>query len=210
VVPCTALIEPMSATQYSRWDVTPIEIALDLAADPVGDPSQSSASGPAEPRVRLVSGFALTSHLKRIVSAVERTIPPRLPSRLRMTPAKSLSSPSATAAVTISPTVALLRFQSKLIRAIEPGLAHDGVPVSLRKLRGMDESTARFIGDFISRKALPSFEPSSRAADFCSIPLTTNGITIYELGRHGSPQWILAHWTCSRSGDRSVHLQSGP
>jgi hypothetical protein len=197
----------MSVTHFKKWDVTAIEIALDLEIARLVDHSRAVFSGPAEPRICLVSGFAITSQLKRIIAAVDRAAPPRLPSGLRLVPV-TLRSPAAPAAPTISvqPMLSLLRLQSKLIRAIEPGLAHD--MVSLRTTRDMDESAATFVDDFISRKMLPTFEPACTAAELDGA-LKATGITIYRLGRHGIPESILAHWPYPKDPG-SVHLLGGP
>jgi len=176
----------MTVTHLQKWDVTAIEIALDLEMPHFVDPTRFVFSGPAEPRICLVAGFALTSQLKRIVAALDRAVPARLPSRLRMAPAAARSAvPPTTVPFSVQPMLALLRLQSKLIRAIEPGLAHDGV--SLRMKRAMEDGPARFVGDFISRKALPSFEPPYGAADFGITELTAIGITIYRLDQRGGP-----------------------
>ena len=103
--------------------------------------------------------------------------------------------------------LALLRLQSKLVRAIEPGLAND--TISLRMSHEMDEATTRFIGDFISRKTLPTFEPPCAVADFDVIELTAIGITLYHLGRGGAPRSILAHWPYPQN-TRSLPLRGGP
>ena len=73
----------MSVTHLQKWDVTAIEIALDLEMPHFVDPTRFAFSGPAEPRICLVAGFALTSQLKRIVAAVNRALPARPPSRLQ-------------------------------------------------------------------------------------------------------------------------------
>ena len=198
----------MSVTHLQKWDVTGIEIALDLEMPHFVDQTRFVFSGPAEPRICLVAGFALTSQLKRIIAAVDRAVPARLPSRLRMTPAMARSAvPAPTVAFSVQPMLALLRLQSKLIRAIEPGLAHDGV--SLRMKRAMEDSPARFIGDFISRETLPSFEPPYGAADSEITELTAIGITIYRLDQRGAPTSILGHWAYP-ADPGSIHLRGGP
>jgi hypothetical protein len=198
----------MSVTHLKKWDVTAIEIALDLEIARLIDPSRAVFSGPAEPRICLVSGFAVTSQLKRIIAAVDRAAPPRPPSGLRLVPVAVRSPARPTApAIAVQPMLSLLRLQSKLIRAIEPGLAHD--TVSSRTTRDMDESAATFVDDFISRKMLPTFEPPSTAAELDGTPLRATGITIYRLGRRGAPESILAHWPYPKDPG-SVHLLGGP
>jgi hypothetical protein len=197
----------MSVAHLQKWDVTAVEIALDLKTQRVSDLPRSVFSGLAQPRICLVACFVLSPQLKRIVAAVDRAVPARLPSGLRIAPATARSAPSAAAAVSLQPMLALLRLQSKLVRAIEPGLAND--LISLRTRRDMDEATTRFVGDFISGKSLPTFEPPLAVADFEAIELTAIGITIYHLGRDGAPQSILAHWPYPRSADR-LHLRGGP
>ena len=198
----------MSVTHLPKWDVTAIEIALDLEKPRSFDQSRFVFSGRGEPRICLVAGFALTSQLKRIVAAVDRVAPARAPSRLRIAPAVARSAvPSFAATVSVQPMLALLRLQSKLIRAIEPGLAHEGV--SLRTRPAMDDGAARFIGDFISQKTLPTFEPPCGVAGFDVTELTAVGITIYRLGQRGTPSSILCHWAFRPDSD-SIHLRGGP
>jgi hypothetical protein len=197
----------MSVAHLQKWDVTGVEIALDLEAQRVSDLSRFVFSGPAEPRICLVACFVLTPQLKRVVAAVDRAVPARLPSGIRLAPATARSAPSVAAAASLQPMPALLRLQSKLVRAIEPGLAND--VISLRMRHDMDEATTRFVGDFIPSKMLPTFEPTFAAADFDAIELTAIGITIYHLGRDGAPQSILAHWPFPRNAD-GLHLRGGP
>jgi hypothetical protein len=199
----------MSVTHFKKWDVTAIEIALDLEIPRFVDPSRFLFSGPAEPRICLVAAYALTSQLKRIVAAVDRAMPPRPTSALRISPgaARSPTAPAA-AGVSIQPMYALLRLQSKLIRAIEPGLA-DG-EVTVRTRRGVDNAAARFIGGFIIHKTLPTFEPPcALSADFDATELRVTGLTIYRLGDAGAPESILAHWPYANEPG-SVHLLGGP
>ncbi len=184
----------MTVTHVKKWDVTAIEIALDLEIPRFVDPSRFNFSEPAEPRICLVAAFALTSHLKRIVAAVDRTRPARPLSGVKISPAVARSATApVSASVSIQPMNALLRLQSKLIRAIEPGLA-DGI-VPLRMRHGMGTTAARFIGDFVLRKTLPTFEPTGAlGADFDAADLGVTGLTIYRLGDRGAPESILGHW----------------
>ena len=147
----------MSVTPLRKWDVTGIEIALDLEAQRLLAPSRFAFSGAAEPRVCLVVGFALSSQLKRIVAAVDRVVPTRLPSGIRATPsmARSATAPAG-ATISIQPMFALMRLQLRLIRAIEPGLAHDMASHGAR--HRMEETAARFVGEFISRRTLPTLD----------------------------------------------------
>ena len=78
----------MSVTHLPGWDVTAIEIALDLEPPLFSDPVLVAFSGAAEPRICLVTSFALTSQLKRIVTAIDRVVPERLPGGLRIAPAR--------------------------------------------------------------------------------------------------------------------------
>ncbi len=87
--------------------------------------------------------------------------------------------------------LALLRLQSKLIQAIEPGLAQDVAPF---RVAGMEETTVRFIADFVSRRTLPTFEPQYAGADSQATGVVPIGLTIYRLERTGAPESILAHW----------------
>jgi hypothetical protein len=200
----------MSVTHLQKWDVTAIEIALDLETPRFTDTSRLPISGPAEPRICLVAGFALNSHLKRIAAAVDRSVPPRPPAGLRITPLVTRSALAPTAApVTVQPMLALLRLQSKLLRAIEPGLAHDIGLTSIRTRRDMDEAAARFTNGFILRKALPTFEPPFPIADFEAVELRAVGLTIYRLGRAAAPASIIAHWAYPPDSG-SVHSRGGP
>lgn len=197
----------MSVSHLQKWDVTAIEIALDLEMPHVVDPGRFAFSGPAEPRICLVAGFALTSQLKRIVAAVNRAVPARPPSGLRIAPATARSAaPSLPVPLSVQPMPALLRLQSRLIRAIEPGLAHEGL--SLHMKRAMEDGPARFVGDFISAKTLPSFEPGS-ATDFDVMEVKALGITIYRLDQRGTPTSILGHWAYA-ADPGSIHLRDGP
>lgn len=184
--------EWMSITHLRKWDVSGIEIALDLEIPRISDRSRFVFSGPAEPRIRLVVCFALTSQLKRIVTAVDRAAPARPPSGLRISSTERRSMPPPVATMSIQPTVALVRLQSRLIRAIEPGLAHDAL--SSRVRRTMEESTIRFVSDFIPHKALPTLEPACPVSDFDATDVSALGLTIYRLGEKAAPKSILAHW----------------
>jgi hypothetical protein len=197
----------MSVSHLQKWDVTAIEIALDLEMPHFVDSTRFVFSGPAEPRICLVAGFALTSQVKRIVAAVNRAVPARPPSRLQIAPATARSMVPSAVPLLVQPMPALLRLQSKLIRAIEPGLAHEGV--SVRMKRAMEDGPARFVGDFISRKTLPSFEPASLAADLDVMELTAIGLTIYRLDQRGAPTSILGHWAYP-ADPGSIHLRGGP
>ena len=197
----------MSVTPLQKWDVTAIELALDLELPRFVDSSRCVFSGPAEPRICLVAGFALTSHLKRVIAAVDRAVPVRPPSRLRLSPATTRSATRFSIAISIQPMLALLRLQSKLIRAIEPGLVQDAVSHSAG--RRMEEAAARFVGDFISEKTLPTFEPPCSLADFDARDLKVVGLTVYRLGDRGAPESILAHWVYPLD-PRSVHFRGGP
>ena len=75
--------------------------------------------------------------------------------------------------------------------------------------RAMEDGPGRFIGDFISRETLPTFEPSYAVADFDAAELTATGITIYRLDRHGAPTSILGHWAYP-ADPGSIHLRGGP
>jgi hypothetical protein len=176
-----------------EWDVTAIEIALDLATPRTSDSSTLAFNGPAEPRICLVAAFALTSHLKRIVAAVDRAMPARAPSGLRIVhPMARRADGAAPTTVSIQPTPALLRLQSRLVRAIEPGLAHSEDSVAVRGTGDMDEAAVRFIREFIPCRSLPALEPPFGPADDAQFRAV--GITIYCLGRRGTPESILAHW----------------
>jgi hypothetical protein len=186
----------MSVTHLRAWDVTAIEIALDLEMPHLSDPASFVFSGPSQPRICLVAGLALTSHLKRLIAAVDRAMPQRPPAGLRIAPPATRSSavPGRTS-IAVRPMSLLLRLQSKLLRAIEPGLAHYPASLPAAMGRETDETTLRFIRDFVAEKAAPVFEPPFAARDFDSTDVKAVGLTIYRLGRRGAPQSILAHWS---------------
>jgi hypothetical protein len=192
----------MSILRARKWDVTAIEIALDVEASPSSDPLRLVFSGPAEPRICLVVGFALTSHLRHIIAAVDRAAPPRLPSGLQAAPAKVRSSGAATGGgIALSPMPALLRLQSRFIHAIMPGMAPH--PLEFSAVHGMDEVAAQFIRDFLPSNALPTLEASRVDGAFTATELRALGITLYELGNRGAPQSILRHWSYVHD---SIHL----
>ena len=198
----------MSVTRLPQWDVTAIEIALDLEAPRFPDSLQGNFSAPAEPRICLVAGFALTSQLKRIVTAVGRVIPVRLPKVLRIGPAKSRGTNHRVAnGIAIAPMLTLLRLQHRLIRAIEPGLADQSTPLGGPAAESQSD---RFIREFILSKAIPTFEPPFSQPAVGAMPLRPLGITVYRLGPGGSPQSILGHWGYAPSSRGCIHLRSGP
>lgn len=199
----------MSVTHLPKWDVTAIEIALDLEIVRFSDQSHLVFSGPAEPRICLVAGFALTSQLKRIISAVDRAVPERPPSRLRVTWSPTRSEAPVPATITVQPMRALLRLQSKLVQAIEPGLAQSE-SMRLGLNRDVDEVGTNFVRNFIPRKSLPTFEPLHEPTDFNILEIVAVGLTIYRLGRQGKPESILAHWAYPRDAHHSLPLPSRP
>jgi hypothetical protein len=199
----------MSVTHLRKWDVTAIEIALDLEITRFSAQSSFVFSGPAEPRICLVAGFALTSQLKRIISAVDRAVPERPPARLRIAHSTTRSA-TTTGALSVQPMPVLLRLQTKLLRAIEPGLAQGDSVASLAAVRELDEVGTNFVRNFISDKVLPTFEPAALTADFESAPVRAVGLTIYRLGHQGKPEHILAHWTYPQDPNRSLPLRGRP
>jgi hypothetical protein len=199
----------MSVTHLRKWDVTAIEIALDLEIVRFSDQAQLVFSGPAEPRICLVAGFALTSQLKRIISAVDRTVPERPPARLRIAHSQTRSA-TTTAALSVQPMPVLMRLQTKLLRAIEPGLAQGDSVASTAAVRELDEAGTNFVRNFIADKVLPTFEPAALTGDFESTPVKAVGLTIYRLGHQGKPEHILAHWTYPQDPDRSLPLRGRP
>jgi hypothetical protein len=201
----------MGTAQLEAWHITAFEIALDLEVPRLLDPATLAFSGKAEPRICLVAAFASTSQLKRIVAAVDRAVPARLPSSLRIAPSIARwANSAAPASVSIQPMLALLRLQAKLIRAIEPGLVANGTPLSFGKARDVGDAASRFVRDFIPSKALPMFEPPYAAAAFAATKLRTVGMTMYRLGQQGAPESILAHWTSAQHRRGSIPLESGP
>jgi hypothetical protein len=189
----------MSAPRLDGWHVTAFEIALDLELPRLLDPATLAFSGKAEPRICLVAAFAWTSQLKRVVAAVDRALPARLPSGLRIAPSLARGTTHANGvSISIQPMLALMRLQAALVRAIEPGLAHDGTPLSFGQARDVREAE-RFVREFIPSKALPAFEPAYAATGFDATNLRAVGITIYRLGYRGTPESILAHWASARN-----------
>ena len=206
----TRTVVQMSTSRAQPSDVTPIEIAVDLEAQQLTDAARTMFSGPAEPRVCLVLGFVLTSQLRHVIGAIDRAVPQRLPPRLRVAPATTRSSHRPEGGgVMIQPMHDLLRLQSKLIHAIEPGLAQS-TAVAISGALEKDESAARFIHEFIPANMLPTFEPASIGSDFAPIDLDAIGLTIYELGAQGLPQGILCHWSYVPSAHNRLHLRRGP
>jgi hypothetical protein len=199
----------MVNTPPVRWGLTAIEITIDLELPQPFESSPFGVCEACEPRVSLVVAFALTLQLKRIISAVDRTIPARLPSRLRIGPPKARAANNSSAA-SIAPMLPLLRLQSRLIRAIEPGLAPSIALISFGKPRGMDDQTTHFIRDFISSKALPTLTPPCMTHDFEAMRLRTAGITLYRLSRRGTPQTALEHWSPEQSALTRLPLRSTP
>lgn len=198
----------MSVTHLPMWDVTPIEIALDVEPPRFPDASGAVYYGSSDSRVCLVACFALSSQLKRIVTALDRVIPRRLPGGLRLAPARARgASRRAAGALAIAPMLPLLRLQHRLIRAIEPGLAAREVLESSSLMVG---GAAHFVRDFIASKALPMFEPELRIVQFESVRLTPVGVTLYHLDRQGTPQSILGHWAYAHGARGSNHLIGGP
>lgn len=190
-------------------DVTPIEIALDLETTLLYESSHFAFSGPAEPRICLVAAFALTSQLKRIIAAVDRAVPARAPSDLRVVPAPMRSANAAPRSFSIEPMVALRKLQTRLIRATEPGLLHSWDGSLSDGLRNMGAEAERFVRDFVPSKALPVLEPAqARASE--ALDLRAVGITIYRLGNRGAPESILAHWPYIKDSRGKPHLKSGP
>lgn len=196
----------MNVAHLRGWDLTPIEIALDLEAPSFDDRSSFGFAGPAEPRIRLVTAFALTTHLKHIVAAVDRALPPCLPPSLRIAASQTRTALGSTIGpLSIRPMTPLVRAQSRLVRAIKPGLAdpraypHD-----------MGEAQSHYIREFIPSKALPALELSLVHLEFTSTRLTPAGITMYRLDRTAKPRSILAHWVCPHDARRSLHVQSWP
>jgi hypothetical protein len=201
----------MSVTRLPAWNVTAIEVALDLESTVFANAAIPGRSGAPSPRICLVTGFAFTTQLKRVVGAIGRAIPPRLPLHVRIARSKTRDGRSTPeGGFSIQPMLALIRLQSRLAKAIEPGLADDADSFLPGAMESVDESTARFVHDFIFSKALPTFEPYDALADFVGTPLVSSGITVYRLGNRAEPQTILGHWTYVRSTRSSVHLPSGP
>jgi hypothetical protein len=202
-------MESMSVTHLRKWDATPIEIALDVEIPPLSDPSRVAFSGPAEPRICLVAGFALTSQLKHVISAVDRTVPERPPSGLRITPWTSRSA-KILGTIAVAPMPVLLRLQSKLVRSIEPGLARRQSVVALTANRDLDEAGVNFVLNFIPDKVLPTFEPQEAMSDFDFLEIEAVGLTVYRLGPRGAPESILAHWSYPHDRNRSHPLRGRP
>jgi hypothetical protein len=194
-----------------KGELYAIEIALDLAPPRFAGGSPFDSSGLTEPRICLVAALALTSQMQHIVTAVDRAIPNRLPSGLRLSPSTPRPANRAERSIArIQPMPALIRLQMKLIRAIEPGLAHPLTAASTGKLADIDDATVRFVGGFIECKALPTFEPAVTSSEFKATPLKAIGISMYLLGRRGVPQSTLYRWPFAEKARSSLHLRSTP
>lgn len=202
----------MGIAHLPQWDITAIEITLDLETPRASASSGFLFSGAGEPRICLVATFALTSQLLHIAAAVDRVVPARLPATLRAAPANLRTGRAwAPNPVAIQPMVSLLRLQRRLIRAIDPGLAeHVMREKTAFAPPGMDVSVAEYIRTFIPAKTLPVFEPAYALGDFTSVRLRAVGLTIYRLGNTGAPESILKHWAYAPAGRGSVPLRSGP
>jgi hypothetical protein len=206
----------MSVTHLPEWDATAIEIALDLERLRFAGSAVTSFSGPAEPRICLITCFALSSQLKRVVTAVDRVVPRRLPG-LRVAPVPTRGDnprrggdvATRPGAVAIAPMLSLLRLQYRLIRAIQPGLADRRAAIASAR-SDLGDASANFIGDFIINNSLPTFEPPVAADEFLPTRFHATGITIYRLGGRGVPRSILGHWPYAQNSGGSVHLRSGP
>ncbi len=193
-----------------RLHITAFEIALDLEVPRLLDPALLAFSGKAEPRICLVAAFASTSQLKRIIAAVDRAVPARPPSGLRIAPSMARQPTTSTpAAISIQPMLLLMRLQAKLIRAIEPGLATDAMLLPFA-VRDVGEAAARFVGNFIPSEAVPVFEPPYATAGFEATNVRALGITMYRLGHRGAPESILAHWASAQNRRGCIPLESGP
>lgn len=196
----------MGIAHLPQWDITAIEVALDLETPRISSGSELHFSGDAEPRICLVAAFALTPQLKRIVAAVDRALPVRLPPTLRISPSQTRAGVrSAATTISIMPLPALIRIQSRLIRAIQPGLADPHAHAD-----HMDAAIARYVREFIPSNALPALEPSHPHVEFTPIKFKPLSITIYHLDRAGKPQSILGHWPYGPGARRSIPLRSGP
>lgn len=202
----------MGIVHLPQWDITAIEIALDLEIPRISSSAGLFFSGYAEPRICLVASFALTPQLLHIAAAVDRVVPRRLPANLRAAPANLRTGRAwAPISIAIQPMVSLLRLQRKLVRAIEPGLAeHIMHEKSLPAPVGMDASIAEYIRTFIPAKTLPAFEPTHALGDFSTTRLRAVGLTIYRLGNTGAPESILKHWAHAAATRGSIPLRSGP
>lgn len=191
-------------------EVTPIEIALDLETTLPLDSSRFDFSGAAEPRVCLVAAFAFTSHIKRIVGAVDRAIPARAPSGLRIAPTPVRSAAVTPSVLSIEPMLVLQRLQAKLIRAIEPGVTWDESKILFGSVRDMGEEAERFVRDFLPRKMLPMLTPQYAALGSESLSPRAAGISIYRLGARGIPESVIAHWVYAQGTRGNLHLINGP
>jgi hypothetical protein len=195
----------MTVIHLPDWDVTAIEIALDLERLQVDDPAAMMFSGPTEPRICLVTCFALTSQLMHVVTAVNRVLPSRLPT-LRVASAQRRAGDST---VAVAPMLALLRVQQRFIRAIQPGLGDQRAAIASGRA-DLDDTSAQFIGDFISNNSVPTFEPTLANSEFLPMRLRVAGITIYSLSRRGIPRSVLGRWPYAQCSRGSVHLRGDP
>jgi hypothetical protein len=200
------MLEWMTVTYLRRRGLTAIEIALDLETPQLSDRSSLGFADSHQPRICLVAGFALSAQLERIIAAVERARPTRLPSRLRAAPSRSRGEGREEHAVAVQQMLTLMRLQSRLVRAIAPGLVHDERQIAHVGAPELDERAGSFIRDFISSKAIPTFEPAYVAATFAATQMSASGITIYELGRQGTPQSVIRRWTYPQKTKANVKV----
>jgi len=178
--------------------LTAIEISLDLAGDSIFSPAAAPCP-PAEPRVCLVVGFALTAQLERVASAIERSLPARLPARLRVLPFAA-RVPTAPPRIAIQPMRALIRLQSTLVRAIEPGLVCEETAIASGVRSDMNDAAVKFVRDFVPYKVLPTLEASYVDQSFPT-RFTAKAISLCCLGADGLPEVVLKRWQYPRNAN---------
>ena len=120
------------------------------------------------------------------------------------------SANAAPRMLSIEPMLVLQRLQTKLIRAIEPGVTCDERQILFGSIRDMGEEAERFVRDFIPRKSLPVLTPALVVVASDSMIPRAAGITIYGLGTRGMPESVIAHWAYGADARGNLHLKSGP
>jgi hypothetical protein len=176
-------------------DVTAIEIALELKGPQLGEILTSQFTGFAEPRISLVVCFALTPLLGHIGTAVARFVSDRLAPGLIISPCKPEANSEPPYAICVSPMIGLVRLQSKIVRAIAPGIVDAETIEPAEISRDVDELAAAYIREFLPIGGLPVLVPATSNEHFMPTPIIASGVSMYRLGQHATPQSRIATWS---------------
>ena len=185
-------------------DVTAIEIALEMDGPQFGGTLTSQFSGFAEPRISLVVCFARTALVGHIGSAVSRVVSDRPAPGLIISPCQPDAKGEPPYALCVSPMIGLVRLQSKIIRAIAPGIVDSETIEAADVADDIDELAAAYIREFLPIGGLPVLVPASANEHFMPTPIIASGVAMYRLGQHATPQSRLAHWSYDSFKDRTT------